>query len=87
MKTKKVNNDAKIQKIPKFLFKLYNIVQVLINRSLKQNPSYDKIIKWSGEGDFFTIVDLPEFCDTILPKYYRHNNYASFVRQVKLIYF
>jgi len=29
MKNSKASNDAKIQKIPKFLFKLYNIVNVI----------------------------------------------------------
>ncbi len=39
---------------------------------------------WSPEGDAFIIVDFSNFCDQILPKYFKHSNFASFVRQLNM---
>ena len=41
-------------------------------------------IVWSRDGTYFTIQDPEEFARTVLPQYYRHNNYTSFVRQLNV---
>ena len=47
-----------------------------------QKDEYENIISWSPNGDSFLIHDPAKFSDTVLNKYFKHNNFASFVRQV-----
>lgn len=42
----------------------------------------DDIISWTDGGKHFTIHDMNEFAAQILPKYFKHNNFSSFVRQL-----
>lgn len=37
---------------------------------------------WSSKGETFIIRDVKKFSDEIIPKYYKHNNFSSFVRQL-----
>ena len=62
----------------KFLIQLYQILEDNNNKN---------IIHWSGNGKYFIIEDLNEFIEKILPKYYNHSNYASFVRQLNMYNF
>jgi len=40
------------------------------------------IISWTGDGKQFTIHKLNEFSSQLLPKYFKHSNFSSFVRQL-----
>jgi hypothetical protein len=68
----KKRGNAKNQ-IPSFLLKLYQILE---------NKEYEKIIYWGDTGKYFVVKSLSEFSEKVLPKYFKHNNFASFVRQV-----
>ncbi|KAK4368778.1 hypothetical protein RND71_012570 [Anisodus tanguticus] len=47
------------------------------------DPSTDKIVSWSSDGDnSFVVWDPPELAKELLPKYFKHNNFSSFVRQL-----
>ncbi|KAK4368773.1 hypothetical protein RND71_012565 [Anisodus tanguticus] len=47
------------------------------------DPSTDKIVSWSSDGDNkFVVWDPPEFAKELVPKYFKHNNFSSFVRQL-----
>lgn len=37
---------------------------------------------WSDEGDSIVIKDMKAFSEKVIPTAYRHNNFASFVRQL-----
>lgn len=39
-------------------------------------------VAWSPAGDSFFIRDQVEFARVLLPKHFKHNNFASFVRQL-----
>lgn len=42
------------------------------------------LIRWSQSGDSFIVVDEDEFAKTLIPELFKHNNYASFVRQLNM---
>jgi len=42
------------------------------------------LIRWSDSGDSFIVVDEDEFAKTLIPELFKHNNYASFVRQLNM---
>ena len=75
-----------------FLQKTYEILEAYyINISFNlyiwlQNSDYSNIISWNEEGDAFAIRDANGFSENILPKFFKHNNYQSFVRQVNIIF-
>lgn len=61
--------------VPSFLLKTYEIVD---------DASYDDIIGWNEQGDGFEIRKPNEFCEQILPVYFKHKNLSSFIRQLNL---
>ncbi|CAD8187500.1 unnamed protein product [Paramecium octaurelia] len=67
----KDNGDS----IPAFLLKTYEIID---------NPQNKDIISWNEEGSAFIVKKVNEFSDIILPKSFKHNNFASFVRQLNM---
>lgn len=42
------------------------------------------IAEWSSEGDSFVIKDSQAFATTVIPKFFKHNNFSSYVRQLNL---
>ncbi|KAG1146266.1 hypothetical protein G6F38_005055 [Rhizopus arrhizus] len=48
------------------------------------DPTTDYLIRWSPEGKSFLVQDHETFAKTVLPKFYRHNTFASFVRQLNM---
>ncbi|XP_029452270.1 heat shock factor protein 2-like isoform X2 [Rhinatrema bivittatum] len=59
--------------VPKFLTKIWALVE---------DPKTDKYICWSRNGYSFIVLDEESFAKNILPKHFKHNNMASFVRQL-----
>ncbi|XWS64062.1 hypothetical protein CRYUN_Cryun06bG0154900 [Craigia yunnanensis] len=44
----------------------------------------DSIISWTQNNDSFIIWDMIEFSVHLLPKYFMHSNFSSFIRQLKI---
>ena len=42
------------------------------------------MIRWSDNGESFIVVDEDAFAKTLIPELFKHNNYASFVRQLNM---
>lgn len=49
-----------------------------------EHPENKKIICWDKDDVGFIVLDMVSFTKEILPKYFRHSNFSSFVRQVPL---
>lgn len=40
------------------------------------------IATWSDDGLSFYIIDQARFVEVVIPQYFKHNNFSSFVRQL-----
>ncbi|XHG01542.1 hypothetical protein AWENTII_004920 [Aspergillus wentii] len=47
-----------------------------------EDPSYSEIVRWGDDGDSFVVLECEKFTKSILPKHFKHSNFASFVRQL-----
>jgi hypothetical protein len=61
--------------LPQFIAKTFSILEDAKNKS---------IIWWNESGDGFIVHNEHEFAQKILPKYFKHKNFSSFVRQLNL---
>ena len=47
-----------------------------------EDDTYPDTVCWSQKGDCFVIKELDLFTKTVLPRMFKHSNFASFVRQL-----
>lgn len=71
-KSAKSNDKKKSQDAPIFLRKTYHMVDSC-------NPA---IASWSDDGKVFIVKDPEVFATSVIPQFFKHNNFASFVRQL-----
>ncbi|GAW24390.1 hypothetical protein ANO14919_139740 [Xylariales sp. No.14919] len=56
-----------------FVRKLYKMLE---------DPAYSEVVRWGDQNDSFVVLENEKFTKTILPKHFKHSNFASFVRQL-----
>ncbi|XP_076912665.1 heat stress transcription factor B-2b-like [Bidens hawaiensis] len=61
-----------MEKTP-FLTKTYQLVD---------DPSSNEMVSWNDHGNAFVVWRPDEFARDLLPKYFKHNNFSSFIRQL-----
>lgn len=47
-----------------------------------QEDTYKDVVRWTSSGDSFVVINTTEFTKEILPRHFKHSNFASFVRQL-----
>ena len=60
------------KKYPLFLNKTYAMLK----------HARPDIATWAEDGLSFYIIDQSRFVDTVIPQYFKHSNFSSFVRQL-----
>ncbi|RCH92578.1 stress-responsive transcription factor hsf1 [Rhizopus stolonifer] len=65
----------KLQNVPAFLNKLYGMVD---------DASTDDLIRWAPDGLSFLVLRHEEFAKKVLPRFFKHSNFSSFVRQLNM---
>ncbi|KAJ6321694.1 hypothetical protein OIU77_011715 [Salix suchowensis] len=58
---------------PPFLSKTYDLIE---------DASTNHIVSWSRGNNSFIVWDPQAFSSSLLPRYFKHNNFSSFVRQL-----
>ncbi|XP_023539978.1 heat stress transcription factor A-5-like [Cucurbita pepo subsp. pepo] len=56
-----------------FLIKTYDMVD---------ESATDKIVSWTSSKKSFVVWNPPEFARLLLPTFFKHNNFSSFIRQL-----
>ncbi|KAD7480437.1 hypothetical protein E3N88_03573 [Mikania micrantha] len=66
--------DTAARSVPTpFLTKTYQLVE---------DKTIDDVISWNEDGSTFIVWNPTDFAQDLLPKYFKHNNFSSFVRQL-----
>jgi hypothetical protein len=64
--------------VPKFLKKVFSIVE---------GNKFNEYISWSNDGTALIIKKPTNFTDRVLPLFFKHSNFSSFIRQLNMYKF
>jgi hypothetical protein len=76
--TTQTKTTSQEKSVPKFLRKVYYMLE---------NNQHSEHVSWSNDGKALVVKKPTEFANEVLPCYFKHNNLASFVRQLNMYHF
>lgn len=68
-----------------FLLKTYDLLEEEEERQADGSGSDGggrRIVSWNDKGTGFVVWSPAEFSELMLPKYFKHSNFSSFIRQL-----
>ncbi|KAJ7671004.1 HSF-type DNA-binding-domain-containing protein [Mycena rosella] len=68
-----VGHEDNMSSTSDFVKKLYKMLE---------DQTFQNVVSWGPQGDCFVVKDMNEFTKSILPRMFKHSNFASFVRQL-----
>ncbi|KAJ6396884.1 hypothetical protein OIU77_021839 [Salix suchowensis] len=84
----KISSSSAIIKSPKtkcpppFLSKTFDLVEEGGADGVAGHPHSKRIVSWNAEGNGFIVWSPAEFSELTLPRFFKHNNFSSFIRQL-----
>ncbi|KAJ7063612.1 HSF-type DNA-binding-domain-containing protein [Mycena amicta] len=73
MAERKDSHEDSMSSTSDFVKKLYKMLE---------DQTFANVVSWGPQGDCFVVKDMNEFTKSILPRMFKHSNFASFVRQL-----
>ncbi|WVR04934.1 hypothetical protein IAU60_001946 [Kwoniella sp. DSM 27419] len=70
-----LDENGEVLKVPAFLNKLFTMVS---------DNEVDDLIYWSDDGNSFFVPNAEHFGRELLPRWFKHSNFSSFVRQLNM---
>lgn len=74
----KIGQSPRSKCPPPFLSKTYDILE----EEEEAIANGQRIVSWNSEGNGFIVWNTAEFSEVMLPRYFKHNNFSSFIRQL-----
>ncbi|KAJ1945690.1 Flocculation suppression protein, partial [Kickxella alabastrina] len=78
------SDSGEIAQKPRFLIQKTHAAFVSKLYAMVSDTNTDKLISWASDGDCFKVTDPMEFSREVLPAYFKHGNWQSFVRQLNM---
>ncbi|GAA0174269.1 winged helix/forkhead transcription factor [Lithospermum erythrorhizon] len=89
VESKKTGESSSGMKSPApFLLKTYDLLEEEEERGKREKfqesggNDEQRTISWNEDGTGFVVWSPAEFSELTLPKYFKHNNFSSFIRQL-----
>ncbi|KAJ2303830.1 Heat shock transcription factor, partial [Coemansia sp. RSA 2704] len=73
--SRRANNVHRNITVTPFLNKLYSMVD---------DSASDDLIRWTADGNSFVVLRHEDFAKEVLPRFFKHSNFSSFVRQLNM---
>lgn len=60
------------------------LIVLASNCSMVSDPATDHLIRWTEDGTSFIVPSSEKFGKELLPRFFKHSNFGSFVRQLNM---
>lgn len=89
MMSREIGPESSRMKSPApFLLKTYGLLEDEEEKGQRKkcqesgSDDEQRVVSWNREGTGFVVWSPAEFSELTLPKYFKHNNFSSFIRQL-----